>query len=162
MSILFWSLLLVIAIYDLRENRIPNNCLLLLIVIYIAQYAYQPVPLSTVGLNVLASFAMFFSCMVLFFLRAMSPGDVKLLGVLGYWIGWGNLLSASYYILISAGIIGLIVIFQDVISNTSKYRNLILLLDKEGRKQFVTKDNLRMPFAPSVFVGLAMYQYFTI
>ena len=72
---------------------------------------------------------------------------------------YGNLLEVSFYILISAGVLGLLFVVKDLASPTSKYRNLVLLLDKESRKSFVKNDNLRMPFAPAVFVGLAMHQY---
>jgi prepilin peptidase CpaA len=150
-----------VAVYDLKENRIPNYCLLLLIVLYVLEAFAFPLPLSEVGMNILAAIAMFSASMLLFFLRAMAPGDVKLLGVLGYWIGWGNLLSTSFYILLSAGVIGLLFILYDLASPTSKYRNLILLLDKENRERYVREDNLRMPFAPAVLLGLALHQYYS-
>ncbi|WP_375752961.1 prepilin peptidase [Vibrio sp. HN007] len=162
MSLITWSILFLIALYDLKENRIPNYCLLILVVLYVVDGFVNPIPLNETGMNIVASFAMFGSCLILFFLGVMAPGDVKLMGVLGYWIGWGNLLDVSFYILIASGVLGLLFILGDVVNPASKYRNLLLFLDKEGRKEFFSKDNLRMPFAPSVFLGIALHQYFTI
>ncbi|MDG3087327.1 prepilin peptidase [Vibrio hannami] len=159
MSLFIWSTLFLVALYDLKENRIPNYCLLLLIVLYVIDALISFSSWSEIGMNLVAAATMFFSCLVLFFVRVMAPGDVKLMGVLGYWIGWGNLLDSSFYILISSGVLGILFILGDLVNPASKYRNLILFLDKDGRKEFLTKDNLRMPFAPSVFIGLALYQY---
>ncbi|MFA0350897.1 prepilin peptidase, partial [Vibrio sp. 10N.222.55.C6] len=87
-------------------HRIPNKILILFLFVYFLSmfnrnYTFDAFLMSFVG------FAVFFCFgLLLYFVRAMSAGDVKLLGIVGMYLGWGQLLDASYFILLSSGVIG--------------------------------------------------------
>ncbi|MFA0189241.1 prepilin peptidase, partial [Vibrio lentus] len=115
---------------------------------------------------------LFCSGLILYFLRAMSAGDVKLLGVIGLYIGWGSLLDVSYYILIAAGIIGTLYLLYNRANNSEMtvrryFEEKIMLVsgispDIKGEPVVHSRysNKVTMPFAPSVVIGLAMYSYF--
>ncbi|MFA0676820.1 prepilin peptidase, partial [Vibrio sp. 10N.222.51.A6] len=96
-----------------------------------------------------------------------------LLGVIGLYVGWGNLLDISYYILIAAGIIATFyLLYNSANSESLTVRNyfeekLMLVSGMSTRTKNVStvhsrySNKVTMPFAPSVVIGLAMYSYFT-
>ncbi|MEZ9834064.1 prepilin peptidase [Vibrio breoganii] len=165
-QIIFWSILFLISISDLKEHKIPNVLLVLLI-------TYQTLNLvisDTSILNfVLGAICMFMASLGLFFVRAMSPGDVKLLGVIGYCVGLDNLLGSAIWITLSAGLVGSVFMIYNF--SFLGISNPVTLF---GEPKLFTRINhgggetnpwrygnkLTMPFAPSVTIGLALFYYF--
>jgi prepilin peptidase CpaA len=168
----FWIILLIVAVCDVAQHRIPNRLLLLMIMLFLLQlsihFSFEQLRVSLTG-----GLALFLCGLLLYSVRAMSAGDVKLLGVVGLYIGWGNLQPLAYYITLSAGIVGVTYIChhcashdglgvksyfeQKVISVTNISSNM------EQAKPGIHsryKDKVTMPFAPAVVIGLAMYSYF--
>ncbi|MEZ9897692.1 prepilin peptidase [Vibrio breoganii] len=172
MSLIPWFVLIVIAVYDLSENRIPNIFLFLLLSFRIIEITVLDVSLL---LNALLSLVLyFFIGLVLFSLRAMSPGDVKLLGVVGAYVGWSNTAQFLYYILMASGVVA----FLFLLDGHSRGKPSRLLTSFANVKPFALTDSrsfsqgggsfhsrysdkLVMPFAPSVVIGLALFYYFT-
>ncbi|WP_242507224.1 prepilin peptidase [Vibrio vulnificus] len=103
---LIWFCLLVVAVYDARDNRIPNAWLLPLTLLACLHWVGKG-DFSQLFLAIGAGVIYFSSGLVLFFLRAMSPGDVKLLGVVGVVIGWDAMGTVAYWITLSAGLVAL-------------------------------------------------------
>ncbi|WGV99772.1 prepilin peptidase [Vibrio sp. YMD68] len=175
MGYLIWAGWLVIAITDARENRIPNIALLYLLVLTIAYQSFSHDPLLTIGGSLVAGLVMFLGGFALYIARAMAPGDVKLLGVVGVVMGWGQLLDTVFWIAISSVLVGLLYgsmrmaedpkLFQQMIR---KYTMILSYGRAYGRGSKVEGDMLaksnaqmlRMPFAPVVVIGLAMQSYF--
>jgi len=84
----FFSILLVIACIDLDESIIPNRLVLLLLLWSIAwQFLYPEVPLTGATLGLLAGGGLFFLIAVLS-KGGMGGGDIKLMAVLGFAVGW--------------------------------------------------------------------------
>ncbi|MGF1752807.1 A24 family peptidase [Vibrio makurazakiensis] len=167
MEILIWSILLVIAVYDSRDNRIPNIWLLPLIILS-AAYHFQMNGL-TASLSALGSGVIFFGLgLLLYFLKAMAPGDVKLLGAVGVFCGWGNLLASAYWITVGAGIVAsfYLLLFLATKPDESKlvineYSQSFLYGHNQVKANRLNNSNkLRMPFAPAVVIGLALFSYF--
>ncbi|NHE84795.1 ABC transporter permease [Vibrio vulnificus] len=113
----------------------------------------------------------FGSGLVLFFLRAMSPGDVKLLGVVGVVIGWDAMGEVAYWITLSAGLVALFFMMLHYAQYPDSLQKLV------GRYSFqamsgqvpllsvypsevAVQGKLTMPFAPAVVIGLALFHYF--
>lgn len=167
MLLVIWSILLIISVYDLRDNRIPNIWLVPLILSSVAHHVITSgwdAGLLSLGAGVAA----FIFGLLLYFLKAMAPGDVKLIGAVGVIVGWGELWSACYWIIIGAGVVGILFSLQFFATRShesklalNKYSQLFLY--GSGKNLYPTEklsNKLRMPFAPSVVIGLALYNYF--
>ncbi|GEA51101.1 hypothetical protein VIN01S_19050 [Vibrio inusitatus NBRC 102082] len=112
---------------------------------------------------------MFAISLILFFLKVMSPGDVKLLGVVGFCVGFDNLLGTTIWIIFSSGLMG--IIFMSYNFSFLGISNPIALINEPKLYTRINKNSknvnpwrygekLTMPFAPSVTVGLALFYYF--
>ncbi|MCG9631345.1 A24 family peptidase [Vibrio sp. Isolate30] len=168
----FWIVLLIIAVCDVSQHRIPNRLLILMIMLFFLQLSIQ-FSFEQLRISLIGGLALFLFGLLLYFVRAMSAGDVKLLGVIGLYVGWGNLQLIAYYITISAGIVGVTYIChhfashnwlgvrgyfeQKVISVANISSNLEQAGSGNGSRY---KNKVTMPFAPAVVIGLAMYSYF--
>ena len=152
-----WVILLLISFYDLSENRIPNKLLVLLLICGFF-YGFQEVGLKEQALGLLLYFS---SGLILYFIKVMSAGDVKLLGVIGMIFGASSIVDVGYYILMASGLIGTMYLFLFKV-NTIEFQGCSLSvnpLNKQIHARY--KEKITMPFAPSVVIGLAMYSYFT-
>ncbi|TXY05417.1 A24 family peptidase [Vibrio mimicus] len=167
---LIWFCLLVVAVYDARDNRIPNIWLFPLTLLACVH------SLSAYGLSFLlsslAAGAVYFAAgLLLYYFRAMSPGDVKLLGVVGMIVGWEAMGDAAYWITISAGMVAALFMLLHYAQNpdslsqvVGRYSqqamsgNIPILSSLQSRVSMQAK--LTMPFAPAVVIGLAMFHYF--
>lgn len=167
---LIWFCLLVVAVYDARDNRIPNAWLLPLTLLACLHWVAKG-DFSQLFLAIGAGVIYFSSGLVLFFLRAMSPGDVKLLGVVGVVIGWDAMGTVAYWITLSAGLVALFFMMLHYAQYPDSLQKLV------GRYSFqamsgqvpllsvypsevVVQGKLPMPFAPAVVIGLALFHYF--
>ena len=172
-SLVFWALLIIVSVYDVEKHRIPNKILILFLFLYFLSVLNSGFSLDALVASLIGALVLFCSGLILYFLRAMSAGDVKLLGVIGLYIGWGSLLDVSYYILIAAGIIGTLYLLYNRANNSEmtvrRYFEEKLMLvsgispDIKGKPVVHSRysNKVTMPFAPSVVIGLAMYSYFT-
>nr|WP_231892625.1 MULTISPECIES: prepilin peptidase [unclassified Vibrio] len=123
-----------------------------------------------------AGVILFCAGLVLFFVRAMSPGDVKLFFVIGFVTGITDIGSLFYWILLSGGVVATFCFF-DRRSNNLNPKGFLLSLkerwyklvtlhmpmseaEKKSLKISRYGDKLVMPFAPSIVIGLAMFYYF--
>lgn len=172
-SLVFWALLIIVSVYDVEKHRIPNKILILFLFLYFLSVLNSGFSLDALAASLIGALVLFCSGLILYFLRAMSAGDVKLLGVIGLYIGWGSLLDVSYYILIAAGIIGTLYLLYNRANNSEMtvrryFEEKIMLVsgispDIKGEPVVHSRysNKVTMPFAPSVVIGLAMYSYFT-
>ena len=171
-----WFLLLMIAVDDVKEHRIPNR-LLLLATFFLLVDALASYSSSLEYVHAFAGgIALFAAGLVLFLVKAMSPGDVKLLFVVGVFVGWGELTEACLYITLAGGLVGLFYLFFNASLNsegfyglTKKYLfNRFMWLQgirvnpqlTDGYCHSRYQAKFTMPFAPSVVIGLAMFSYF--
>ncbi|MGO2161355.1 MAG: A24 family peptidase [Vibrio toranzoniae] len=169
----FWGLVFLIAVYDVEKHRIPNKILILFLFLYLTLMLTNDFTLNSLFLSLTGSVAFFSMGLFLYFLRAMSAGDVKLLAVIGLYIGWGSLLDVTYYILIASGVIGTFYLLYNRANNSEitvrRYVEEKLLfvsgispnVNNESVVHSRYSNKVTMPFAPSVVIGLAMYSYFT-
>ncbi|MEZ8377238.1 prepilin peptidase [Vibrio splendidus] len=172
-SLLFWALLIIVSVYDVEKHRIPNKILILFLFLYFLSVLNSGFSLDALVASLIGAVVLFCSGLILYFLRAMSAGDVKFLGVIGLYVGWGNLLDTSYYILIAAGIIATFYLLynranSESLTVRSYFEEKLMLVSgvstntRNSPKAHSRYSNkVTMPFAPSVVIGLAMYSYFT-
>ncbi|MGF1709128.1 A24 family peptidase [Vibrio kagoshimensis] len=168
MDIIIWGLFFIIAVFDARDNRIPNKLLIsIIVVVTINSIIFThsvSMTHSLLGLVVLFSIGL-----LLFFVKAMAPGDVKLLGVVGYYIGFWNIPSFMFYTLISGAIVGSLYSLQVLADNPNQFKLMVnrystVFLYGKASEDLITNTEpskkLRMPFGPVVVIGLALYSYF--
>ena len=168
LNLSIWSMLFMIGIKDTEKHRIPNKLLLILIFLVVIEWAAMNSSLIVLQEKLLGFVIMFVIGLLLFFLKAMAPGDVKLLAVVGFLVGLSQLQSVSYWITLSAGIVGVFYAFYYSIEsprfgNRVKKNTNKLTIQQEAlmlaTRNTVIKKTV-MPFAPAVVIGLALHQYF--
>jgi prepilin peptidase CpaA len=138
------ALVLAAAIYDVRYRRIPNWLTVTGVVIGIALNGFlnARVPgilkASLIGLG--AGFGIYF---VLYALRAMGAGDVKLMAAVGAVVGWPNWFGIFIITAMLGGLMALILVvvrkrFKKTVFNVG----FILNEMKSGRPAYVSREEL--------------------
>lgn len=171
-ELLIWVNLFMIGISDVKEHRIPNKLLIVLIILITLESLIRHQSGEVIVHQLLAGILMFVIGLFLFFLRAMAAGDVKLLGVIGFMVGFYQLQSMMFWVIIAAGFIGVLYAFYNKVE-PPKYKNKSLR--KRGKASIASQEaeyivdqpllsikKTVMPFAPAVVVGLAMHHYFLL
>jgi prepilin peptidase CpaA len=138
------AVVLAAAVYDVRYRRIPNWLTVAGVVIGIALNGFlnQAVPgllkASLIGLG--AAFGIYF---VLYALRAMGAGDVKLMAAVGAIVGWPNWFGIFIITAILGGIMALIVVVaRKRLKKTVFNVGFILNEMKSGRPAYVSREEL--------------------
>ncbi len=104
----FLIILLFISWVDLREKRIPDGLIFLIVVLGIISLFYGQSIFSA-----LLGGVIYFSILFLIHLafpEGMGWGDVKLAGALGFFLGWQRALLAFLLSFVGGAIIGIILI----------------------------------------------------
>lgn len=170
MYYLIWFLLIIIAVNDAKEHRIPNYLLLCILVLSIIDKAIITSDYSALLSSFVTGITCFIGALLLYFLRVMAPGDVKLLGVVGFWVGNEHMLGAVYWIAVSSVIVGLFYAVLRLADSPEQYKtiiskcSMIAKFGSNGTELFQTPKKAvkryQMPFAPVVAIGLALNFYF--
>ncbi|HEY0201271.1 MAG TPA: prepilin peptidase, partial [Burkholderiaceae bacterium] len=88
---LLW--LLLVAVYDLRQRRVPNWLVLAGAVLALAALAFGSNPFESTWRSSLFGAAIGFGCLLwVHAIGHMGAGDVKFAGILGLWVGFTGLL----------------------------------------------------------------------
>ena len=131
------------AVYDVRYRRIPNWLSVsgVLIGLALNTFLYQGWPglrLSLLGL--VAAFGVYF---VLYALRAMGAGDVKLMGAVGALVGWQDWFGIFLVAAIVGGVMALILVAtKGRVKKTFWNVGFILNEMKSGRPAYLAKEEL--------------------
>lgn len=163
MSLFFWFILLIISCHDLKENKIPNVMLVVLLIFKVISLSFQN---GSFWYAILGGLLFFSGGFILYLLRALSPGDVKLLGVIGFYVEYGNLVEASLCITIYSGVVAVFYLMYNLsflgVTNLSvifMQPSLLKGSNTNYNKSQVGRysGKLTMPFAPCVVLGMAAY-----
>ncbi|MFY2160983.1 A24 family peptidase [Vibrio alginolyticus] len=157
-ELIIWSLLIAIGVSDAQKHRIPNKAVLMLLVAVTANVIYNP---ATTGLDHLyGGLVAFAVCFALYLFKVMAGGDVKLLAVIGAWLGLSNLGEASIGIILAGGIVGIFYLMLHVSSTSVALSHQIkgYCLEKVTPGCRSSKP-LVIPFAPIIVIGLAYFSY---
>jgi prepilin peptidase CpaA len=158
MILIIWTLLTAIGVSDAQRHRIPNNLVFFLLLAVLASLCLKQdmeVWLHLKGM--LITFALGF---LLYLGRLMAGGDVKLLTVLGLWLGAETMWSVTPFIIVAGGVIGGFYLAMHFASSsysiTEHARAYTVQKVTPGWK---SKQPLVIPFAPAIVIGLAYYFY---
>lgn len=158
-ALLFWGLLLAIGVSDAQRHRIPNIMVLMLLlvtVVFIITFAGEEWLEHLLG-----GLTAFGVSLLFYWKRAMAAGDVKLLFVIGLWVGLSRLADISIAIILAGGVIGCFYLAHYIAhTGISFQHNARSYYYQRMSFKYQHQTKLVIPFAPAVVIGLASYNYF--
>jgi prepilin peptidase CpaA len=100
-----------------------------------------------------------------FFLNAMGAGDVKLMGVVGLWLGWPSTLAAVVYVALMGGLIAIAAALANgsLLQLLKNVKNMALALATPGAKAegaFTHSAAAPIPYGVSIALGTALALFF--
>lgn len=156
-------LLFIAARHDYYYYRIPNNIILIGILLGLAVNTLLPGGLGFSGALAGSVFGLFLM-LPFYLLRAMGAGDVKLIAMLGAFLGLNGTAGAMLFILLAGGVLALGVTWQ-----RGKLRqllnNLMLLLvaapkDKASQSLVIKpiqESAGKLPYGVAIAAGTLVY-----
>lgn len=163
MALLF-SILACAVYCDLKERRIPNALILIglpggLINSYLSHG-------SEAALLALAAAAVAMLTFIPpFAVRLMGAGDVKLMGVVGAFVGWQGILPVMLYTLMAGGVLGLVAVVAS--RTTGKFfSNLKIFFvatvmrmqtDAMPLSALASRSAVRIPYAVAIAAGVIIW-----
>jgi prepilin peptidase CpaA len=154
------------AVYDVRYRRIPNWLTVSGVLIGLAMntFLYQGWPGLRFALTGMA--AGFGAYLVLYLLRAMGAGDVKLMAAVGALVGWEDWFAIFLITAIVGGVMALILVaVRGRLKTTLWNVGFILHEMKSGRPAYLGKEELDvrspkalgLPHGAVIAVGTIFY-----
>nr|WP_277870919.1 A24 family peptidase [Vibrio breoganii] len=172
---MYWGVFFAIALFDLKEHRIPNALLLCLIATRMVELLLvSDIPMALDSLRIGA--ILFLVGLGLYLVKAMSPGDVKLFFVVGFVTGIPNVGNLLYWVVLAGGLVAFFYFAYSVANDQN--RKTLTIRNKNALPKSLGKENpncktqsksmptsrygnkLVMPFAPTIVIGMAMFYYF--
>ncbi|SDY03241.1 prepilin peptidase [Nitrosomonas sp. Nm33] len=166
-STILVALLLFSAWHDIRQYRIPN--LLVFSGAIIGVLLNSLLPQDMGGLGILTSLAGLGVGLVLllplYLLRALGAGDIKLMAMVGAFVGPVNMLITTVYILLAGGILAIVVVLlkgklPKLIDNF-KIMLLMCLAGSPGMSSLSEKTGLesavKLPYGVAIAAGTFVY-----
>ena len=162
-------LLSVAVVTDLRSRRIPNALVLSGIVAAVLSHAAcwlagSPAFAGPALWSPLAGLASGFALLLpLHLLRAMGAGDVKLMAMVGAFVGPGTVATATLYTLLAGGLLSLVFMLGRGVAAQTLSNLRFLLIDwavRAGSGQVARLPPLqttaaRLPYALAIALGTA-------
>lgn len=163
-------LLSVAAVFDLRFHRIPNWLVLAGALFGVIYNTIAPTfpgntilfPLAGIGMGLLLF-------LPLYFLRAMGAGDVKLLAMVGAFLGAGATVRVALLSIIAGGVLAIVFVAMKgtaprLIQNLSTVFQLTILDvstgNAPGLRVAPEQSAGRLPFGVAILVGTMGYLVF--
>jgi prepilin peptidase CpaA len=140
------TVVLAAAVYDVRYRRIPNWLTVAGVIVGIALNAFLSQALQARGMfkasliGMGAAFGIYF---LLYAIRAMGAGDVKLMAAVGSIVGWPNWFGIFIVTAILGGVMAIIlVVMRKRLKNTLFNVGFIMTEMKSGRPAYLGKEEL--------------------
>ncbi|MHC6528238.1 A24 family peptidase [Vibrio proteolyticus] len=154
---LIWSLLVAVGVSDAQKHRIPNNLVLTLLLVVIVSIAIDPA--GQIIDHLIGFLVAFAVCLLLYITRVMAAGDVKLLAVVGLWVGVSQLADTAIWIVLAGGMVGVFYLALFLAeSRGTLYQNVVGYVYQKATPGS-QKTRLVIPFAPVIVIGLALQSY---
>lgn len=168
--VILTALLLIAAWYDLRSFRIPNILVLLGLAASILINCIFPEEMGGLGLT--SSFAGliigFLIIFPLYLLHAMGAGDIKLMAMVGAFVGPVPMIQIALYVAIAGGVLALIVLFsKSMLFKPLNHNKLIPFhsqlsttagnLDCISTNKAISRKNIKIPYGVAIAAGTYFY-----
>lgn len=157
--VILGSVLTIAVYYDITVGKIPNKLLIIsllgLIINIITNNKVKNAPFD----YILGLIFPFISLFILFRIRVLGSGDIKLLSLMGAFIGIGRILQVFMYTAISAVIYGIILmIVQKSIYSRFKslFRYAVSFLktgNLENYQTYIAYKNSQLCFSLCIAIG---------
>jgi prepilin peptidase CpaA len=175
LALMVLTVLLLLAMReDVRSHRIPNKLVLVGVVLGLGLNGLLPgglgfnseVPGGIGWLSALKGLALGVAVLLpIYLLRAMGAGDVKLMGMVGAFLGAGDLIGAVIATFIAGGVMALVVaLWSRQLMNMLQNIKLMLFggLLKMNAGQLPTMNDLpvsvaKLPYAVAITAGTLGY-----
>ncbi len=164
------GLLLVAVYYDIRSFRIPNK--LILAGLSTGLLFNVILPHETGGLSFQSALAGFGVGLILFLplylIRAMGAGDIKLMGMIGIFVGPLPILLIALYTAIAGGILAIIVLLcNGKLNGLVEFFKILLLKFQLSTiagnsvtipiEQMLPKSTSKLPYGVAIAAGTFFY-----
>ena len=159
-------MLLGAAVFDVRYRRIPNWLTVSGALLGIAMNAIIGAPEAGLSFALIGLAVAFGFYAVLYALRAMGAGDVKLMAAIGALVGWERWFGIFFVTAIVGGVMGLIlVVARGRLKKTMFNLGFILSEMKSGRPAYLKNEELDvknkkavgLPHGAVIAVSLVFY-----
>ena len=171
---IFLMIILILAtIYDLYKRKIPNILILFGLIFGLVSQLFMPHSLGFMqwGVGVLVGFICFFP---LYFLRGMAAGDVKLMMLVGCFLGFPLVLTAALYSYVAGGVMAIMIVLakgklKQSLHNIKSILTPLYIKVTSGvdiGDGLINKNNIeqasvgRMPYALAIAAGTLLALYF--
>lgn len=159
------SVVVVAAVYDLRFRRIPNWVSLSGLVLGLGCNTLFSglAGLRLAGLGFLCAFGVY---LLLYMIRAMGAGDVKLMAAVGSIVGLGNWFQVFLATALVGGVLALITIiskqrFRQTLGNvgliTSELLQFRAPVHADSRLDYRHRDAIRLPHGVAIASGSIVF-----
>jgi prepilin peptidase CpaA len=165
---LLFALVAAAAVSDARRYRIPNwlTGSGLLIGVALASIAADPLATTSMSQSLLGALVGFGGFFVLYALRLMGAGDVKLMAALGAFLGVTDVIAVALLSFAASGLIGLALLLRAGLVRTAfeNVRHMLVgafLAPVDRGKYFAASREsvvpIRMPFGVAIAAGTVAY-----
>lgn len=170
--IILVGLLLLAAYRDICEYRISNKLILLGLIAGISVNVILPQEIGGLGfqLSIAGASVGLLIFLPMYFIRAMGAGDIKLMAMVGTFVGPMPMVQITLFISMAGGLLALIVLFSK--SKLAKFihsykfmlfRNQLSTtvgnLDTISTSKVFSKTKARLPYGVAIAAGTFFYLF---
>lgn len=161
------ALLVGASYFDLRARRVPNGLNLLGLVAGLTTQWFS-CQIDGLAAAAVGGFAALTCSLPLYLMRGLGAGDVKLLCVIGVFLGWPIIMQAMLFSLWVGGSFGLAILAwrKGLSTYSRRYIGMLRQLLVTGRLDYIPPQPLdpasqQLPFVPFIAAGTLMAIYLT-
>ncbi|BBH24776.1 hypothetical protein Back11_61210 [Paenibacillus baekrokdamisoli] len=158
-------LLLLAFINDVRRMKIPNSLTVTFVIMGIGYHSVNA-GLAGSSYSLLGAAAGFIPLLVLYALKGIGAGDVKLFAALGSWMGAITVFQVLAYAIFYAGAVGVFLLFVNGSFGRRIWMGILTMMvpGTESKREVLlawNKNGLRFPFMIAVVPAALTVWYIT-
>jgi prepilin peptidase CpaA len=166
-TVVLLLLLLIAAWQDIRHYRIPNALVFPGAIIGVLLHTLLPQELGGLGiLTALAGLGVGLAVLLpLYLLRAMGAGDIKLMAMIGAFVGPTSMLNVTLYILLAGGVLAIgVILLRGKLAKLIDNFKIMLLMRLAGSSTaslpttgMLPESAGKLPYGVAIAAGTLVY-----